>query len=84
MEALARRHLSTLLPLRPPAHDVERVRRLIGSNPESNAMVLRFVAHQYGVKTLDDLPTKVVRAICKRPAAFARAVKQHCETHLLG
>lgn len=63
--------------------DVERVRRLIGSNPESNAMVLRFVAHQYGVKSLDDLPTKVIQAICKRPAAFARAVKQYCESELL-
>ncbi|MDB6057688.1 MAG: hypothetical protein JWO95_1532 [Verrucomicrobiales bacterium] len=68
---------------RPSMQEIGRVRRLIGNNPESNAMVLRFIAHQYGVTSLADLPAKVVRAICKRPAAFARAVKQHCETHLL-
>lgn len=61
---------------------VERLHRLLGGDPRVEEMVLRFISDKYGARNLLYLPPHVAKQICKRPADFLRAVKQHCEPEL--
>ena len=61
---------------------VEHLHRLLGGDARVEAMVLRFIADQYGGRNLCFLPAKVAVEVIRRPADFLRAVKQHCEPEL--
>jgi hypothetical protein len=54
----------------------------VGGDPVVEEQVLRFIAHQYGARSLVYLPPKVANEIRKRPAHFLRAAKRYCEPEL--
>ncbi len=64
------------------AATVERIERLVGGDPVTEAEIVRFIAGRYGAKNLFYLPPHVAAAICKRPADFIRAAKQYCQPEL--
>jgi hypothetical protein len=68
--------------LRLPVQTVECLHRLVGGDARMEAMVLQFIAVQYGVQDLLHLPPHIATAILKRPADFLTAVKHHCEPEL--
>lgn len=61
---------------------VERLHRLLGGDPNVEAMILRFIDAKYRAKNLFYLPAKVARQVLTRPADFIRAAKLHCEPEL--
>jgi hypothetical protein len=65
-----------------PVQTVECLHRLVGGDARMEAMVLQFIAVQYGVQDLLHLPPHIATAILKRPADFLTAVKHHCEPEL--
>ena len=65
-----------------PVATVQRIERLVGGDPVTEAEVLRFIAGRYGAKNLFYLPAHVAAEICKRPADFVSAAKQYCEPEL--
>jgi hypothetical protein len=70
------------LPARLPVPTVLRLHRVLEGDVQVEAMILRFIAEQYGAKDLLHLPAKVAEAALKRPADFIRAAKNHCEPEL--
>jgi hypothetical protein len=62
-----------------PVAEVERLHDVVGGDPVTEDMILRFIADQYGAKNLLYLPPKVATAILARPVDFIRAAKRHCE-----
>ena len=62
--------------------DVQRMHGVIGGDPVTEAMILRFIADQYGARSLLEMPAKVAAAILQRPVEFIRAAKRHCEPAL--
>lgn len=64
------------------AQTVERLHRVVGGDARVEEMILRFIAHRYGAKSLVYLPAHVAQQILKRPADFLRAAKQHSEPEL--
>lgn len=61
---------------------VELIHQAVGGDPVTEAMILRFIADQYGAKNLLHLPPKVAAALLDRPVAFLRAAKKHCQPEL--
>lgn len=59
--------------------DVQRLHQLIGGDPMTEEMILRFIGDRWQAPNLLYLPAKVAGEILRRPAAFLRAAKQHCE-----
>lgn len=59
--------------------EVERLHGLIGGDPMTEEMVLRFIADKFAARSLVYLPTKVAAEALRRPADFIRAAKQHCQ-----
>lgn len=59
--------------------DVERLHQLIGGDPRTEEMILQFIGDRWQAPNLLYLPAKVAGEILRRPAAFLRAAKQHCE-----
>jgi hypothetical protein len=55
---------------------------LVGGDPVVEEQVLRFIAHQYGARSLVYLPAKVANEIRKRPSHFVGAAKRYCEPEL--
>jgi len=64
------------------ASTVMALHRAVGGDARTEELVLRFIAHRYGAKSLLYLPPQVAREALRRPADFLRAVKQHCEPEL--
>ena len=62
--------------------DVLRLEVVLGGDPVTEGMILRFIADKYGARNLLYLPPKVADQILRRPADFIRAAKQHCEPEL--
>jgi len=62
--------------------EVERLHQLLGGDPRTEEMVLRFIADKYGARNLFFLPRRVAKQVFERPADFLRAVKQHGEPKL--
>jgi hypothetical protein len=62
--------------------EVQRLERLLGGNPQTEEMVLRFIADKYDAKNLLEVPRHVAQEIFRRPADFVRAAKLHCEPEL--
>jgi hypothetical protein len=65
-----------------PSATVERIERLVGGDPVTEAQVLQFIAGRYGAKNLFYLPAHVATEICRRPADFITAAKRFCEPEL--
>jgi hypothetical protein len=61
---------------------VERLHRLLGGDPMTEAMVLRFIGARWGAATLLDLPERVAQEALRRPTDFIRAAKRWCEPEL--
>ena len=62
--------------------EVERLHQLLGGDPRTEEMVLRFIADKYRARNLFYLPRPVAKQVFVRPGDFLRAVKQHCEPEL--
>ena len=58
-------------------HDVERLHAVIGGDPHTEAMIVRFIADRYGATSLLRIGPKVAEEILRRPVAFIRAAKKH-------
>lgn len=56
--------------------------RVLEGDVRVEAMILRFIAEQYGARDLLHLPARVAEAALRRPADFIRAAKNHCEPEL--
>lgn len=65
-----------------PLAQVVQLGRLLGGDAKQEELVLRFVAAQYGAKSLLYLPAEVAAEICRRPADFIRAARRHREPEL--
>ncbi len=65
-----------------PAVTVQRIERLVGGDPVTEAEILRFIEARYGARNLFYLPPHVAAEVCKRPADFIRAARQYCEPEL--
>jgi hypothetical protein len=59
-----------------------RLERLLGGDPVTEDLILRFIGHRYGARNLFYVPAKAAAEIWKRPADFIRAAKQHFEPEL--
>jgi len=62
---------------RVPVGDVLRIERLIGGDPITEDLVLRFIAKRWSARSLVFLKPKVAREIAKRPKDFLDHVKAH-------
>ena len=62
--------------------EVERLERLLGGDPVTEEMVLRFIGDRWGARNLFYLPDKVAEEAVRRPGDFMRAAKLHCEPEL--
>jgi hypothetical protein len=65
-----------------PAGTVQRLERLVGGDPVTEELILRFVAARYGAKSLAHLPRQVATEVLKRPADFIRAAKRFSQPEL--
>ena len=61
---------------------VQRLERLVGGDPVTEALILRFIAAKYGARSLVDLPERVANQVLLRPADLIRAAKRFCEPEL--
>ena len=61
---------------------VELLHRHLAGDARTEAMIIRFIEHRYGAKSLLELPPHVAREVFKRPTDFIRAAKQFCEPEL--
>lgn len=61
---------------------VQHLERVLGGDPVTETMVIRFIWHHWGAPSLCELPPKVAAEALRRPADFIRAAKQHCEPDL--
>jgi hypothetical protein len=61
---------------------VERLHRLLGGDPRTEDMIIRFIGHRYGASSLLELPVKVASEVLRRPTDFIRTAKQFCEPEL--
>jgi hypothetical protein len=61
---------------------VEELQRVLGGDPVTETMIVRFIADRYGARSLCFLAPKVAEEILRRPSDFIRAAKQHCEPQL--
>ena len=62
--------------------DVEHLERVLGGDPHTEEMIVRFIAAKWGARDLFGLPPKVAVEALQRPADRIRAAKQHCEPEL--
>lgn len=62
--------------------DVQRIHDVVGGDPVTEDMILRFIADRYVVKNFLRIPPRVAAEILKRPVEFIRAAKKHCEPEL--
>lgn len=62
--------------------EVERLHGLLGGDPVTEEMIIRFIAEKYQAKSLLELPRKVAQEVFRRPADFIRAVKSHFQPEL--
>ena len=65
-----------------PSQTVQRLERVLGGDPVTEDVVLRFIAARYGARSLFFLPANVAAEVLRRPADFLRAAKQHGEPEL--
>jgi hypothetical protein len=65
-----------------PVATVQRLERLLGGDPVTEDRVLRFIAAQYGAKSLLYLPPHVSAAVLKRPTDFIAAAQRHQQPEL--
>ncbi len=65
-----------------PVATVLRIERLVGGNPVTEGLILRFIAGRYGAKSLVYLPAAVAAQVLKRPRDFVRAAKRYCQPEL--
>ena len=61
---------------------VERLHTVLEGDPRTEEMIIQFIRHQYGARSLLELPLKVANEVLRRPTDFIRAAKQHCEPEL--
>ena len=57
---------------------VVHLERVLGGDPMTEEMVLRFIGVRWGAKNLFYLPPKVAAEAARRPADFIRAAKECC------
>ncbi|OQC24471.1 MAG: hypothetical protein BWX68_02184 [Verrucomicrobia bacterium ADurb.Bin063] len=69
-------------PASPPTATVQRLERLLGGDPATEAQILQFIAAHFGAVSLCDLPPQIAAEICRRPADFIRAAKNFCQPEL--
>ena len=62
--------------------DVLRLERVLGGDPVTEEIILRFIGDRWGAKSLFYLPAKVAGEILHRPADFIRAAKHHYQPEL--
>ncbi len=65
-----------------PVATVQRIERLVGGDPRTEELILRFIAARYGAESLLYLPPQVAVEILKRPADFIRAAKHFSQPEL--
>ncbi len=65
-----------------PVGTVLRIERLVGGDPMTERLVLRYIAKRHGARNLLYLPSKVAAAILDRPDAFLRTAKSFFEPEL--
>lgn len=65
-----------------PITTVQRIERLVGGDPMTEELILRFIAARYGAESLLYLPAQVAVEILKRPADFIRAAKHFSQPEL--
>jgi len=66
-----------------PVATVRRLEHVLGGDPVTEDLVLRFIAAKYGAKNLFYLPPHVAAAVLKRPVAFISAANRHCQPELV-
>ncbi len=69
-------------PTRLTVAEVERLHALLGGDPRTEEMIIRFIGDRYGAPSLFEVPWAVAAQIQRRPADFIRAAKLHCEPEL--
>ena len=62
--------------------DVQQIHDVVGGDPVTEEMILRFIADKHGAKNFLHIPPKVAAEILRRPVEFIRAAKRHCEPEL--
>ena len=62
--------------------DVERLHRVLGGDPVTEDIVLRFIAARYRARNLLFLPGHVASEMLKRPEDFLRAARSHFQPEL--
>ena len=55
--------------------DVQRLHRLLSGDARQEEMILRWIAAQFGARSLMELPRDVAEAAVKRPGDFVRAAR---------
>ena len=65
-----------------PMATVQRIERLIGGDPVTEELVLRFISARYRATSLMQLPRHVGAEVVKRPADFVRAAKVYSQPEL--
>ena len=68
--------------MRLPVEQVRRLERILGGDPVTEEMVLRFIVARYAAKNLFHLPANVATQILRRPQDFLHATKRFCEPEL--
>lgn len=59
--------------------DVQRMHNVIGGDPVTEALIVRFIGDRYGARSLFRVGPRVAAGILHRPVAFIRAAKKHNE-----
>ena len=62
--------------------EVERLERVLGGDPLTEEIVLRFISARYGARNLFFLPAGVAAEALRRPGDFLRAAKLHSQPEL--
>ena len=59
--------------------DVQRMHNVIGGDPVTEALIVRFIGDRYGARSLFRVGPRIAAEILRRPVAFIRAAKKHNE-----
>jgi hypothetical protein len=62
-----------------PVQTVERLHRLLGGEPFSEGIVLRFIRERWGARSLIYLPPAEAARALANPTGFLSEAKAHCE-----
>ncbi len=63
-------------------YDVQRLHQVLGGDPVTEGLILRFIGDRWGARNLFYLPANVAAEILRRPADFIRAAKRHYQPEL--